>query len=117
MATPTSSAVASAIPPATPPDFESAFTPDWPLDLLRTLGPHRRGTGDPTMRVADDGVWRTTTTVDGPATVRIACSAGTVRISAWGPGAERAGAAVPGWLGAADRPADFEPGDHPVVAD
>src|SRR3954464_15161510 len=52
MATPISSAVASAVPPATPPDFESAFTPDWPLDLLRALSPHRRGTGAPTMRGA-----------------------------------------------------------------
>src|SRR4051812_50101379 len=69
------------------------------------------------MRPAEDGLWRTTTTADGPATVRIAVAAGTVRISAWGPGAERAGAAVPDWLGAADRPEEFEPGDHPVVAD
>jgi 3-methyladenine DNA glycosylase/8-oxoguanine DNA glycosylase len=87
------------------------------VDLLRTLGPHRRGIGDPALRVADDGVWRTTTTADGRATVRIALSSRTVRISAWGPGAERAGASVPGWLGAADRPGDFDPGDHPVVAD
>ena len=87
------------------------------MDLLRALGPHRRGTGDPTLRIADDGVWRTTTTADGPATVRIALVAGTVRISAWGPGAERAGASVPDWLGAADRPEEFEPGHHPVVSD
>jgi 3-methyladenine DNA glycosylase/8-oxoguanine DNA glycosylase len=69
------------------------------------------------MRIAEDGLWRTTTTPDGPATVRIASSGGAVRISAWGPGAERAGAAVPEWLGAADRPEDFEPGDHPIVGD
>ena len=117
MATPTSSAVASATQPATPPDFESSFTPDWPLDLLRALSPHRRGTGDPTMRVADDGVWRTTTTPDGAATVRIAHRSGSVRISAWGPGAERAGSAVPDWLGAADRTEGFHPGGHEVVAE
>jgi 3-methyladenine DNA glycosylase/8-oxoguanine DNA glycosylase len=40
-----------------------------------------------------------------------------VRIAAWGPGAAWAGAVVPDWLGAADRPEDFEPGEHPVVAD
>ena len=87
------------------------------MDLLRTLGPHRRGAGDPTMRIADDGVWRTTTTPDGPATVRIALSGGSVRISAWGPGAERAGAAVPEWLGALDCVDGFDPSGHPVVAE
>jgi endonuclease III len=98
--------------------FESTWTPGWPVDLLRALSPHRRGTGDPTLRIAADGLWRTTTTADGPATVRIAVSAGAVRISAWGAGAERAGSAVPEWLGAADRPEEFEPGDsHPLVAD
>jgi 3-methyladenine DNA glycosylase/8-oxoguanine DNA glycosylase len=84
---------------------------------MRTLGPHRRGTGDPTMRVAADGLWRTTTTPDGPATVRIALSAGAVWISAWGPGAERAGRSVPDWLGAADRPDGFDPGGHPVLTE
>jgi 3-methyladenine DNA glycosylase/8-oxoguanine DNA glycosylase len=97
--------------------FRSVWTPEWPLDLLRTLAPHRRGAGDPTMRLAADGAWRTTTTVDGPATVRIAVTDGTVRISAWGPGAERAGTAVPEWLGAADRADGFDPSGHPVVAE
>jgi 3-methyladenine DNA glycosylase/8-oxoguanine DNA glycosylase len=69
------------------------------------------------MRVTDDGLWRTTTTPEGPATVRIARSAGTVRISAWGPGAEWAGSAVPQWLGAADRTEGFDPSRHPVIAE
>ncbi|WP_246063260.1 DNA-3-methyladenine glycosylase family protein [Blastococcus colisei] len=69
------------------------------------------------MRVAADGIWRTTTTDDGPATVRIALGAGTVQITAWGPGAERAGATVPEWLGAADRTDGFDPSGHPVVAE
>jgi 3-methyladenine DNA glycosylase/8-oxoguanine DNA glycosylase len=54
-------------------------------------------------------------TPDGPATVRIVAGAGEVRVTAWGPGAERAGAAVPGWLGATDRPDDFDPGGHPLL--
>ncbi|WP_324278613.1 DNA-3-methyladenine glycosylase 2 family protein [Blastococcus brunescens] len=40
-----------------------------------------------------------------------------MRSSAWGPGAEWAAAAVPGWLGAADRREEFDPGGHPVVGD
>jgi 3-methyladenine DNA glycosylase/8-oxoguanine DNA glycosylase len=72
-------------------------------------------------------VWRTTSTADGPATVRISGTgisagalAGTgreIRVTAWGAGAVRAGTAVPEWLGAADRPDEFDPGAHPVVAD
>ncbi|WP_245159730.1 DNA-3-methyladenine glycosylase 2 family protein [Blastococcus sp. CT_GayMR19] len=93
------------------------WTADWPLDLLSALAPHRRGAGDPAMRAADDGLWRTTSTADGPASVRITVAAGEVRIAAWGAGAERAGAAVPEWLGAADRPEAFSPGAHPLVAD
>jgi 3-methyladenine DNA glycosylase/8-oxoguanine DNA glycosylase len=49
--------------------------------------------------------------------VRITAEGGRVRIAAWGDGAAVAGAAVPGWLGADDRPETFEPGDHPVVVD
>jgi 3-methyladenine DNA glycosylase/8-oxoguanine DNA glycosylase len=49
--------------------------------------------------------------------VRISGTGRGVRVAAWGPGAEWAGAAVPDWLGAADRPEGFEPGSHPVVAD
>jgi 3-methyladenine DNA glycosylase/8-oxoguanine DNA glycosylase len=69
------------------------------------------------MRSAPDGFWRAVTTVDGPATVRLRRQDGVVDVAAWGPGAERAGTAVPRWLGAADRPEEFEPGDHPVVRD
>ena len=93
------------------------WVPAWPLDLAAALSPYRRGMGDPTLRTADGGVWRTTTTPDGAATVRLSVSADGVRVAAWGPGAERAGAEVPGWLGADDRPEEFEPGDHPVVTD
>jgi 3-methyladenine DNA glycosylase/8-oxoguanine DNA glycosylase len=69
------------------------------------------------MRITDDGVWRTTSTPDGPATVRISGTGRAVSVAAWGPGAVRAGSAVPEWLGAADHPDGFDPGAHPVVAE
>ena len=47
--------------------------------------------------------------------MRITAGGGRVRVLAWGPGAERAGAAVRGWLGAHDRPEDFDPTPHPLV--
>ena len=97
---------------------QTVFAPDWPLDLARSLAPHRRGAADPTLRFADDGVWRTTSTPAGPATVRITAQVGGVRVAAWGPGASWAAAAVPNWLGAGDRPEEFQPGDHhPVVTE
>jgi 3-methyladenine DNA glycosylase/8-oxoguanine DNA glycosylase len=92
------------------------FRPDWPLDVRRVLSRDRRGTGDPTLRYADDGIWRTTTTVAGPATVRLVPAAAEVRVQAWGPGAAAAGAAVPAWLGADDRPDGFPADRHPLVA-
>jgi 3-methyladenine DNA glycosylase/8-oxoguanine DNA glycosylase len=48
--------------------------------------------------------------------VWIGVRAGEVSTAAWGPGAERAGAAVPDWLGARDRPEGFESAHHPLVA-
>ena len=69
------------------------------------------------MRAAPDGVWRTTGTADGPATVRISVQGGAVHVSAWGPGAGIAGAAVPRMLGAEDVAEGFDPGGHPVVTE
>ncbi len=63
----------------------------------------------------DDGCWRTVSTSDGPATVHVTVRGGEVIVTAWGPGAERAGAGVPAWLGAEDRPEEFEPGGHPLL--
>ena len=97
-------------------DVSALWHPGWPADVRRLLSRDRRGTGDPTLRYADDGVWRTTTTPDGPATVRLAGGAAGVRISAWGPGAGWAADWAPRWLGAEDTLDGFEPGHHPLVA-
>ena len=83
--------------------------------MRRVLSRDLRGTGDPTLRHTPDGTWRTMSTPDGPATVRIRAVAGEVRVQAWGPGAVRAGTEVPAWLGAHDRADDFDPSAHPLV--
>src|SRR5215831_9013218 len=66
------------------------------VDLARTLGVHRRGTGDPAFRVEPSGAaWRTSRTPHGPATMRVLAGDGgapagdgtTVLAWAWGPGA------------------------------
>jgi len=64
------------------------FIPVEPIDLRGTLGPLCRGTGDPTMRVDRDGVWRTLRTPSGPATQRLGSVADGVEVEAWGAGAE-----------------------------
>ncbi len=97
--------------------FEATWEPDWPLDLRRALAPHGRGATDPAQRVTPEGIWRTTSTPEGPATVRIGLAAGRVAVSAWGPGAASAGAAVPRVLGAEDPVEAFDPGGHPLISD
>lgn len=89
------------------------------VDLAATLGPMRRGTGDPTYRVDASGtVWRASRTPDGPATtaLRVRADLAEVQVRAWGPGAAWSLDTVPDLLGGADDPAGFEPA-HPVVRD
>ncbi|MQA83992.1 MAG: DNA-3-methyladenine glycosylase 2 family protein [Streptosporangiales bacterium] len=93
------------------------WRPPWPLSVRLTLAAHRRGTGDPTHRVAADGaLWRASRTPCGPGTVRIAVrpAEGAVHATAWGPGAEWLLAALPALLGAEDDDSGFAPA-HPSL--
>lgn len=91
------------------------WVPAFPLDLRRTLGPLRRGSGDPTTTTLDGYVWRTACTPQGPASLRLAQYGGTVVAAAWGPGAQWMSASVPALLGARDRPEEFAAG-HTLLA-
>jgi 3-methyladenine DNA glycosylase/8-oxoguanine DNA glycosylase len=95
----------------------SCWLPPFPLDVRGLLAPLRRGRGDPTLQVADDGtVWRTGTTPEGAATLalrRLPC--GQVHATAWGPGAGWILDGVPALLGAADDDSGFI-AHHPLVA-
>jgi 3-methyladenine DNA glycosylase/8-oxoguanine DNA glycosylase len=104
------------------------------VDLARTMGVHRRGTGDPSFRVEPSGaVWRTSRTPLGPATLRLAAGqagaggmtrggateaadGSTVLAWAWGPGAAWLLASLPALLGADDDRTGFQP-VHPLLAD
>jgi 3-methyladenine DNA glycosylase/8-oxoguanine DNA glycosylase len=90
---------------------------DAPLDLIRTLAIHLRGAGDPTMRIANGQVIRAMRTADGPATVDLIVRGDRLDAEAWGPGADRALAAVPALVGLDDDRAGFVPGHHRIVAD
>ena len=92
------------------------FRPRLPVDLRLTLGPLRRGRGDPTVRFGADGVWRAWRTPEGPATVQLRVGGGGVDVRAWGPGAEWALEAAPDLVGAGDDEDGFV-ARHPVVAD
>jgi 3-methyladenine DNA glycosylase/8-oxoguanine DNA glycosylase len=82
------------------------------VDVRTTLGPLRRGSGDPTCRFATDGFWRATRTPEGPATLRLLPVArDEVEVEAWGPGAELLIDGVPDLLGGRDDPASFAPDD------
>jgi 3-methyladenine DNA glycosylase/8-oxoguanine DNA glycosylase len=96
--------------------LETVWRPHLPVDVRRTLAPLRRGTGDPTHRVTEDGaVWRTTRVPAGPATYRITQSGlHEIACAAWGAGAEQVIAGLPDLLGGRDDPSGFEP-RHPLL--
>jgi 3-methyladenine DNA glycosylase/8-oxoguanine DNA glycosylase len=101
--------------PAAGPDAAGQWRVPFVLDVPRTLGVHARGRGDPAYRVAaDNSIWRTSLTPDGPATLRVQVLNGLVAGAAWGPGASWLLGALPGALGALDDRAGFNPA-HPVL--
>lgn len=91
---------------------ERVWRPGRPVDLGSTLGPLRRGSGDPTFRYdgastarrRGGGLWLGTRTPDGPATLRLAVRAadGEVVATAWGTGASWVLDGLPSLLGADD---------------
>jgi 3-methyladenine DNA glycosylase/8-oxoguanine DNA glycosylase len=95
---------------AAPLPLETVVRPRLPVDLRLTLGPSRRGRGDPTSLVERSGAWwRATRTPEGPATARYLAEGGTVRVTAWGPGAGWCLAAAPELLGGRDSLDGFAP--------
>jgi 3-methyladenine DNA glycosylase/8-oxoguanine DNA glycosylase len=87
------------------------------VDLLLTLAPLQRGgSGDPTMRFEDAGVWRATRTPAGPATTHLTPGPRGVLAEAWGPGSEWALDHAPALLGSLDPADSFRP-HHPLIAE
>jgi 3-methyladenine DNA glycosylase/8-oxoguanine DNA glycosylase len=98
--------------------LERTFPVAGPLDLRLTLGPLRRGGGDPSCRIGPDGLWRATHTPCGPATVQVRrAGAGSIAVTAWGEGAAWAVETAPALVGALDDAAGFDPNPHPLIAD
>lgn len=94
----------------------STWTPGYPVDPHRTLLPLRRGAGDPTLRIDGTGIWRTSLTPQGPATLRLIVeSRGSVIATAWGAGADWAVGQVPELLGAGDDWSGLDSSSHPLL--
>ncbi len=91
------------------------WQPPFPVDLRQTMIVHRFGPRDPAYRTDRSGaIWRTSLTPEGPGTLRLLArgplvEAPVVEATAWGEGARWLIAAVPGLLGADDRPDTFVP--------
>ncbi len=100
------------------PTAAPTWRPQVPVDVRRTLSPLRRGGGDPTHRVTQDGaVWRTSLLETGAVTARLVQRGlQEVLAEAWGPGAQELVAGLPDLLGGRDLAEGFEP-RHPLLAE
>jgi 3-methyladenine DNA glycosylase/8-oxoguanine DNA glycosylase len=97
---------------------QRVWRPDWPCGF-GVLRLHRRGGGDPTFQVDDDGRhWRGIRTPTGPVTVALEArpDLGEVHAQAWGPGAAWALDSLPAMLGADDDWSGFD-ARHPVLVE
>lgn len=88
-----------------------------PVSLGQTLRPLRRGHADPTTRFDAAGVWRTTNTPLGAATLRLERSGDGIEATAWGPGAEWVIAGVPELLGDGDDWSSLDVSSNEFLAD
>ncbi|MDI2098988.1 DNA-3-methyladenine glycosylase family protein [Ruicaihuangia caeni] len=102
--------------------LQTTYAPRVPVDLRQTLGPVGRGPADPTLRWEGSNAWMTMR-FDGPdaaaetaaATLHLAPRRDGIRVTAWGPAAERALAAVPRLLGADDNWSELALDSHPKL--
>jgi endonuclease III len=88
------------------PDVATRFEPGRPLDLALTLAAIGGGRS---LRISGREAWRATMTPDGPATVHLLQSDGTVDVEAWGPGATWAAARADVLCGEQDDDSGFVP--------
>ncbi|KRV48730.1 3-methyladenine DNA glycosylase [Wenjunlia vitaminophila] len=89
------------------------------MDLALVLGPLRRGSGDPALRIGpDDAYWRASRTPEGPGTLRLYArpTEGVVEAEAWGAGAGWLLDRVPALLGGEDEVTAFVPRHRIVYA-
>lgn len=87
-----------------------------PVDLRATLGPLRRGSGDPAHRFDEAGrFWRACATPDGAGTLCVAVTGTVVRARAWGDGAAWLLERIPALLGDGDDWSGLDVSSAPVL--
>ena len=91
--------------PEAAPAVDRVVSLPFEVDAPLTMAPLQHGPHDPTVRFEGPVAWWAVRTADGPATLRLAPASAGWRVSAWGPGADRAAAQAPRLLGAEDEPA------------
>lgn len=90
--------------------LRATLVPPGEVDVPATLAQSQTGSGDPTVLVDSDGVWRGIRTPEGPATLCVRPGE-TIDVRAWGPGGRAALDGVPRLLGFEDDPSAFVPVD------
>jgi 3-methyladenine DNA glycosylase/8-oxoguanine DNA glycosylase len=85
-----------------------------PLSLRLTLGPLRRGSGDPTLRFVGDEARRAARVASGPCALRLRVEGDRLDAEAWGPGAEEALERLPALVGEHDDSSSLRP-RHAIV--
>ncbi|PRZ38604.1 3-methyladenine DNA glycosylase/8-oxoguanine DNA glycosylase [Antricoccus suffuscus] len=84
------------------------------LDLDRTLGLLRYGSGDPAFMRTPEGIWRASLTPEGPVSICITQRRGDVEVRAWGSGAEWIVANLSAMFGLDDDDSTFRPDTEPI---
>lgn len=84
------------------------------LNLDRTLGLLRYGSGDPAFMRTPEGIWRASATPDGPVSICITRRRCDIEVCAWGSGAEWIIANLPATLGFDDDDSTFCPAAEPI---
>jgi len=98
------------------PDTVAVIPVAAPIDLRSTLAPLAHGRGDPTIRFADDAIWRATRTPGGAATIRLRVAPEGIEVAAWGAGSDEAVAGAQDLVGVHDQPGRLVP-RHRLIAE
>jgi 3-methyladenine DNA glycosylase/8-oxoguanine DNA glycosylase len=83
------------------------FTPPFPINVAKTLGPLKRGRFDRTASFTASEIWRATRTPDGPATQRIRSVGEQIESRSWGAGAQWLAQRAQVLVGGNDDTSDF----------
>jgi 3-methyladenine DNA glycosylase/8-oxoguanine DNA glycosylase len=103
------------VPLTTMPEELVRFTPPFAINLVKTLGPLKRGRFDRTASFGGSDIWRATRTPDGPATQRISSVGGQIESQSWGPGAQWLAQRAPVLVGCHDDTADFPAANEAIT--